>query len=192
MITPAEAEALIRQSIPTLPAEDCPLTHALGRVLRAPILADRDLPPFDRVTMDGFAIRASATGSDKSARRTLRSIGFQAAGMRPLELKDEHTCVEIATGAVLPVGANAIVPYEDAERSGNSTTAPKADSASGNANSTDEEIVVADPSSFPAGTFVHRRGSDAVAGAQLVPAGTRVTGREIAVAASCGAKTLRV
>jgi len=176
MITPAEAEALIRQSIPTLPTEDCPLTSALGRVLRAPILADRDLPPFDRVTMDGFAIRAnpSASGAPTPSRR-LRSIGFQAAGMRPLELGDESTCVEIATGAVLPAGANAIVPYEDVERSG-----------------TSDEILIANPSAFPSGTFVHRRGSDAVAGAQLVPANTRLGGREIAVAASCGAKTLRV
>jgi len=192
MITPAEAEALVQQSISTLPAEDCPLAAALGRVLRAPILADRDQPPFDRVTMDGFAIRSSTDDGAAKPRR-LRSIGFQAAGMRPLTLTEVDTCVEIATGAVLPIGADAVVPYENVERNTGPTTAPpdqkNTRATPGNGG---DEITISNPTAFPSGTFVHRRGSDAAAGKSLVLANTCLTSREIAVAASCGATTLRV
>ncbi len=60
MLTPAEAEKLILESMPLLPREDCPIARSHSRVLRADILADRDLPPFDRVTMDGYSLRAAA------------------------------------------------------------------------------------------------------------------------------------
>ena len=197
MITPVEAENLIRQSVPPLPAEDCPLANALGRVLRAPIIADRDLPPFDRVTMDGFAIRASTDSAiaGTSGVRRLRVLGFQAAGMRPFDLTDDMSCVEIATGASLPNGADAVVPYEDIDRSDNADTSATAISTRG-PNETKQtggnEIAVHAPADYPSGTFVHRRGSDYRAGSVLVPAGVRLTSREIAVAASCGATTLRV
>ncbi|MEI6862500.1 MAG: molybdopterin molybdenumtransferase MoeA, partial [Verrucomicrobiota bacterium] len=58
--SPADAERIILENICTFPAEPCPLAAAHGRVLRSPIAADRDLPPFDRVTMDGFALRSAA------------------------------------------------------------------------------------------------------------------------------------
>ncbi len=74
LITPAEAERLILASIPTLPAEDCPLASAHGRILRAPIRADRDFPPFDRVTMDGYALRAAALAAGERVFRVAASI----------------------------------------------------------------------------------------------------------------------
>ena len=83
MLTPEAAEALIFKTLPTLHREDCPLADAHGRILRADLRADRDLPPFDRVTMDGFALRASALA--KGITR-FRVGGTQAAGMRPFSL----------------------------------------------------------------------------------------------------------
>jgi molybdopterin molybdotransferase len=170
MLTPAEAEALILEHIRPLPAEDCPLAQAHGRILRAPIVAERDFPPFDRVTMDGYALRSAAV---QAGHRRFRVQGLQAAGMVPLTVDADDSCVEIATGAVQPAGADAIVPYEQVRRDGAFAQL-------------DATVVVA------AGQHLHRRGSDAREGDRLVPVGTRLTGREIAVAASCGCATLTV
>jgi len=170
MLTPAEAEQVILSRLRPLPTEDCPLLQAHGRVLRTPIIAERAFPPFDRVTMDGFALRAAAVSA---GRRRFRIQGLQAAGMMPLTLVSDDACVEIATGAVQPEGADAIVPYEQTQRDGDSMVLPDA-------------VTVA------AGQNLHPRGSDAAAGTMLVPAGTRLTGREIAVAASCGCGSVSV
>ncbi len=170
MLTPAEAEARILERIRPLPSEDCPLAAAHGRVLRAPLVAERDFPPFDRVTMDGFALRAAAVGA---GRRRFRIQGLQAAGMVPLFVEVDDACVEIATGAVQPSGTDAIVPYEQVQRNG-------------------AEIVLPDDLIVSAGQHLHTRGSDAKQGLVIVPVGTRLTGREIAVAASCGQAVLSV
>jgi molybdopterin molybdotransferase len=192
LITPAEAERHILASIPTLPAEDCPLASAHGRILRAPIRADRDFPPFDRVTMDGFALSHSAI---TSGRRTFRIQGFQPAGTIPLTLESDETCIEIATGAVLPTGTDCVVPYEDTDRS---ATSPAPSSTLGAAYSsalvTAATITLSDSTaeSLTPGQSIHRRGSDSGAGTELIATGTRLTAREIAVAASCGVATVRV
>ena len=174
MLLPSEAEKIILDSVPVLPAGDCPLSHALGRVLREPIRADRDLPPFDRVTMDGYALRLDDDGGGNgAARREFRVIGVQAAGASPLAINNAGECVEIATGAMLPAGANAVAPYEDTTRDG--------------------EIVTITASSAPvAGQNIHRRASDHRQGGILVPAGARMSPREIAVAAACGCAQVRV
>ncbi len=165
MLTPAEAEKLILDRIAPFYREDCPLAAAHGRVLRADLRADRDLPPFDRVTMDGYALRAAdlATANGKK----FQVEGVQAAGMRPFQLSPAPgACVEIMTGAVLPIGADCVVPYEEATREGDTVAIAATKLAAGNA--------------------VHRRGSDQPAGGVIVRAGTRLSGREIAVAAACG------
>lgn len=172
MLTPADAEKTIQSSVAPFPREDCPLASAHGRVLRADIAADRDLPPFDRVTMDGYAIRASDRAAGVTA---FRVEATQAAGMRPVTLGPEDTaCVEVMTGAMLPIGADAVVPYEETERDG--------------------DVVTLHPNtgSIGPGFAVHRRGSDHRAGEVVIRDGTRISGREIAVAAAVGAATLTV
>lgn len=171
MLTPTEAETEILNRMPSWPSEPSPLLEAHGRILRAAIHTDRDLPPFDRVTMDGYALRAANLTKDH---RTFKIQGVQAAGMRPSELSDEPgLCVEIMTGAVLPVGADCVVPYEETSREGDSMTVS-------------EETIL------QVGQSVHARGSDYQKGNLVVEAGTKMTGREIAVAASCGCATLEV
>lgn len=173
MLTPAEAEKLIQDALPAAASEDCPLAEAHGRVLRRGIRADRDLPPFDRVTMDGFALRSEALAA---GRRTFENLGIQAAGMIPRKLgAREDVCVEIMTGAVRPEGADCVVPYEDAVREGNRIT-----------------VAAAAATRIAAGFAIHRRGSDHAATDLIVPEGTRLGGREIAVAAACGWVTLSV
>ena len=171
MLTPTEAETETLKRMPQWPSKTCPLLEAHGRILRQSIHTDRDLPPFDRVTMDGYALRATDLTPDQ---RTFKIQGVQAAGMRPAELSEElGVCVEIMTGAVLPVGADCVVPYEETtHENGQMTLNPTA--------------------AIRAGQSVHARGSDYRAGELIVPAGTRLTGREIAVAASCGCATLVV
>jgi molybdopterin molybdotransferase len=101
MVSVTEAEALILAQVPRLPVEDCPLLQAHGRVLRQAVRADRAMPPFDRVTMDGYAVRAAAVAAGQ---RQFRVMGMQAAGMIPLTLEADDGCIEVATGAVLPRG----------------------------------------------------------------------------------------
>jgi molybdopterin molybdotransferase len=111
MLTPAEAERLILENIAPFHREDCPLGSAHHRVLRAEIRADRDLPPFDRVTMDGYAVRAAAAAAGT---RTFKVEGVQAAGMRAFKLSaSPDACIEVMTGAVLPEGSDCVVPYVD-------------------------------------------------------------------------------
>ena len=171
MLTPAEAERLINENITPLHREDCAIASAHGRILRTDLRADRDLPPFDRATMDGYALRSSAVAAGTWV---FRVEAVQAAGMRAFKLgAAADGCIEVMTGAVLPEGADCVIPYEETKRDGATMTlSPDAPAKAGNA--------------------IHRRGSDHRANAIMVRADTRLTGREIAVAAACGYGVLTV
>ena len=148
MLTPAEAEKLIFENTAPFHREDCPLAAAHRRVLRAEIRADRDLPPFDRVTMDGYALRSSALANGV---RVFRAEGVQAAGMRAFKLgAEDDACIEVMTGAVVPEGADCIVPYEETQRDGARVT------------------FTGDAASMGAGNAVHARGSDCRAGEAMI------------------------
>ena len=113
----AEAATLIAQHMPACAEQMLPLDDCTGAILRQPVTAERDQPPFDRVTMDGIAIRAS-----EPQRQSFRLIGTQAAGAPPLSLTSDSDCVEIMTGAALPPGADTVVPVERIERDGETIT----------------------------------------------------------------------
>ena len=81
MLTPAQAEELIGQHLQCLPIESLPLAQCAGAVLRENIYAERDAPPFDRVSMDGIALDSSAVSGGV---RKLRIQATQAAGDSPL------------------------------------------------------------------------------------------------------------
>jgi molybdopterin molybdotransferase len=171
VLTPEAAETLIFETLPVVHREDCALADAQGRILRADLTADRDLPPFDRVTMDGFALRSRAAASGVTR---FRVGAIQAAGMRPFALgPEDNACIEIMTGAVLPEGADCVIPYEETNREG-------------------DWAVLSGREAPRPGLNVHRRGSDHRAGTVVVRAGVRLTGREIAVAAACGHGVLTV
>lgn len=151
-----------------------PLLRAQGRVLAEALHADRDQPPFDRSTRDGFAVRAhnAVAGSD------MRVIGQVAAGQiwsgKPLE--DGET-IQIMTGAPIPAGADAVVMVEHSVRSGE---------AQQGAVRIQEGRVPA------AGDNIVPRGQEARSGTQLVAPGTRIGAAEIALAAASGAANLEV
>lgn len=153
-----------------MPSEDCPLEQAHGRILREAVVAERDLPPYDRVTLDGIAVSSEALAR---GRDEFEVAGTQPAGVIPIPLPGPESCVEVMTGAVLPPGSDCVVPYEAIAL------------AAGRARLT-EKLEIGP------GHGVHPRGSDARAGATLLATGRRLSGREVAVAASCGRPVLKV
>src|ERR1700751_1233285 len=110
MLTPAEAERLIGQHLQCLPIESLPLAQCAGAVLRENVYAERDQPPFDRVAMDGIALDSESVSAGT---RALRVQGTQAAGDPPLTLGGRADCIEVMTGAVLPLGCDCVVPVEE-------------------------------------------------------------------------------
>ena len=112
MITVEEAEKIILGQVTNYGAEIVPFELALGRILAEDIKADRDLPPFNRVTMDGIAVNYDAIESGIS---TFRIKATQAAGDHPIDIEEHNECVEIMTGAVLPPTSDTVIRYEDLE-----------------------------------------------------------------------------
>ena len=112
MITVEQATAIILENALPLATEHVPLMQSLGRILREDIAADRDFPPFDRVTMDGIAIAFSAF---ERGQRTFFMENIQAAGAPQCRLMDAENCIEVMTGAMLPDGTDAVIRYEDLE-----------------------------------------------------------------------------
>ncbi|WP_254061727.1 gephyrin-like molybdotransferase Glp [Granulicella sp. L60] len=155
------AEFAIEARKPACETKD--LLECFGRVLAEEVKADRDQPPFDRSTRDGFAVRAvDSTGT------ALRVVGLVRAGERwnggALE---QGAAVEIMTGAPMPEGADAVVMVEHVERDG-------------------DAIRLMDGRAIRRGENVVPRGSEARASEAVLAAGTVVGGAEIALAAACG------
>lgn len=147
-----------------LPAESETLSECLGRILREDIYAERDNPPFDRVCMDGVAIRSEAFG--RGIRR-YELEAFQAAGAPPLTLSRSDGAIEVMTGAMLPRGSDCVIPLEEYEES--SGTVRLRDGISGEPYRN-----------------VQRRGSDSQPGVPLLTAGTVIGPPEMGVLASAG------
>ena len=163
MLTTGEAARAIQSAIPGLDSVSVSLADAPGRVLRQTIQAERDQPPFDRVMMDGIAIRYSdfATGQ-----REFPIQATQHAGDPALSL-DEASCIEIMTGASLPTDADCIVPVERLTVADGSATIESGYAAESR-------------------QFIHARGSDFGKDVQLLAPGIRISPMDIAVIASCG------
>jgi molybdopterin molybdotransferase len=110
VISVDEARAIVAQAVePTSATETVPLHQATGRWLEAPIVADRDDPPFDKSLMDGYAVRAADTSNAPS---TLKLAGRVEAGQEQLDEVGRHEAAWINTGAPVPPGADAVVPVE--------------------------------------------------------------------------------
>jgi molybdopterin molybdotransferase len=169
-LDPAAASRLIGEHLVCLPIESLPVAQCAGAVLRENVYAERDQPPFDRVTMDGIALASSAA---VAGRRRFRVQAIQAAGEPPLTLDSSEHCIEIMTGAVLPSGCDCVVPVERVKT----------------ANGIAELESLALASQWK---NVHRRASDQRQGALLLATGTVLHAPEIAVAASAGMARLRV
>jgi molybdopterin molybdotransferase len=119
-ITIEQARAIIDETLrPIERRERVPLLHANGRVVAEDIRSLRDVPPFTRAAMDGFAVRAADTfGASRFEPRSLRVLEKVYTGQVPTMRVTEGQCVEIATGAPMPDGADAVEMVEETERLG--------------------------------------------------------------------------
>ncbi len=110
MITVEQAEKIILNEIRDFGIETIPINEALGRVLAEDLFSDRDLPPFDRSTVDGIAIQYEAF---QEGIQSFRIKGIQAAGEVPITVDSKEECIEIMTGAALDQSLDTIIRYED-------------------------------------------------------------------------------
>lgn len=109
MISVYEAIGIVKTQTQRLAAEGVALADALGRVLAEEIIADSDLPPFDRAQMDGYAVRSADTALVPAR---LRVVGESAAGRGWHEHLKEGEAVRIMTGAPVPIGADSVQKVE--------------------------------------------------------------------------------
>ncbi len=163
LLTIEEAQARILERVRPLPAEEVPLGRAAGRVLAEPASARVDLPPFASSAMDGYAVRAA----DVPGR--LRVVARVAAGRPVARELGPGEAIAVATGGVVPGGADAVVPVEYVVGDDNSI-----DVATG----------------IPPGENVRPAGGDAHAGAVVAPAGTRLGPPQLAALAAAGVATV--
>ena len=159
LLTLQEAQERVLERARPLPAEFVPVAEASGRVTAEDVRARVDLPPFANSAMDGFAVRAADLPG------TLRIVGESAAG-HPYEGRVEAGCVvAISTGAVVPEGADAVVPIESVVKTENNV-------------GISHEVA--------SGAHLRPRGGDIAAGDVAVPANTRLTPARLAAAAASG------
>jgi molybdopterin molybdotransferase len=139
--------------------------EALGYVLAQEVKTDREYPPFDRSTRDGYAVRAT----EAAPGMTLRCVGEIKAGDTVRDALTPGTCVQIMTGAAVPPGADAVVMIEHTQREG--------------------DLVRFDRPAR-AGQNIVPRGSEAAAGQTILTPGMRLGYTELALAAQVGAVNL--
>jgi len=170
-----EAERRFRAALDCTPrgVEVVPLDAALGRVLAADVVSPVDVPSFDRSNVDGFAVIAEDTfGASEEVPRTLQ-LGAEEihTGVIPATVIQSGTAVLIATGGMVPRGADAVVMVEHTEARGC-------------------ELQVARP--VTAGSGVSFAGTDITAGETVLRRGRMLTSRDTGVLAAIGAATVEV
>jgi molybdopterin molybdotransferase len=183
MISVEEALERILALVPVLEPVDVPLLDALGQAAAEDVVSPLDIPPHDNTAMDGYAVRAADTaGASEATPVTLRVVGELAAGYvsdRPVE---PGTAVRIMTGAPMPPGADAVVPFEE-------TDEPAGHSFGAFAKSRD---VVAILKAARPGANIRRVAEDVRRGQPIIPKRTVLHPAQVGVIASLGMATVRV
>lgn len=170
MISVAEAIQIVRQHTHALSTERVALEDVLGRVLAEDVVADSDMPPFDRSQMDGYAVRAEDA---KAAPVRLRIVGESAAGRGWHKQLEEGQAVRIMTGAPVPTGADSVQQVE-------LTTELR------------DRTVVELLESVEPGKSIVKRGAEIKAGEVVLNAGTTINGAMLAVLAAFGYANVEV
>lgn len=160
MLQPDEARDIVLAHTKPLGTERVPLLEAGGRVLGERLIATQSLPPFRAATMDGFAVVAGDTSRER------RIIAGGLAGSVPDQPVEPGVAARIMTGAPVPEGADAVVPIENTEISG-------------------DVVTIVKPPAAP-GENIRPIGSDMLEGDVLIEAGTRLGPAEIGLLASLG------
>ncbi len=180
MLSVDEALGRILAQVESLPAEKLPILDALGQVLAEDITSTFNIPPYDNVAMDGYAVQEpDIAGASRDAPRNLRVIGELPAGLAPQQSVEPGTAIRVMTGAPLPPGADTVVPFESTSEYVSSGKRASLDT-----------IQVFDSS--PAGANVRRAGEDIQAGAVILAKGTELRPADIGVLASLGLPMVKV
>lgn len=167
MLSVEEARSRILAALSPTPAETVPLAAAWGRVLARPILSRVTQPPADVSAMDGYAVRAA----DAAEGARLAVTGTAPAGHPYEGSVGSSEAVRIFTGGFIPPGADAILLQEDAEAA---------------------EGCVLVKETVREGRWIRHRGLDFAEGEELLPAGRRLTARDIGLAAAANHPWLTV
>ncbi len=169
MISTQAAQAFINGTIHSFGIQQVPLSEAYGRILAEPLYADRPLPPYHRVTMDGIALRYQAFAAGQ---RKFAIAGTAAAGTAQMQLPATDACLEVMTGAVLPEGTDTVIRYEDLDIQDGAAT------------------VLLD--TLKQGQNIHRQAEDRQAGDLLLSSGKRIGAAEMGVLATIGKVEVQV
>ncbi len=168
MLSRAEARDLILNHTPRGDVIKKDLSSALFFTLAHPLLSKRCQPPFDRIMMDGIAL---SYASVEAGQKSFPIQAFQGAGTPALHLNPQK-CIEVSTGAMLPLGADVVIPYEDIE--------------------IDDKRIVTLKSKVLKDQFIHTKGSDYPQGSELLKALTQIGPQELALLASNGLSSVEV
>lgn len=158
----------IASLVPAPGVETVALDDALGRVTAEPVLSPVDLPLFRNSQMDGFAVRAADVAHAPVSLPVAGEVAARPSDPPPLR---PGTAVRIMTGAVVPEGADAVIPIEDTLADTTSVSISRGRTA---------------------GEFVREQGSDVRVGDALLPAGLTLASRHLAVLAAAGLTTVTV
>ena len=169
-----EARERILAFLHVLEPERKPILDALGQVLAEDIEGHFDIPPLANSAMDGYAVQAtSVAGASPEHPMTLRVTGIVAAGHLPTVAVETGTAVRIMTGAPIPDGADAVVPFEDTDEVERRASSASMDTIGVNV-------------AVPIGVNVRPAGQDVSAGQQVLQKGAVLRAQEIGVLASLG------
>ena len=169
MITVEEALKIVHAHLGHWGTEEIFLDQSLGRILQEEIVADRDFPPFNRVTMDGIGLNFDQF--DKG-QRVFEIKGVAPAGGLQQELPDPSYCLEVMTGATVPIGIDVVVRYEDLEILEGKATV-RLSSLNRNQN-------------------IHFKGSDRHHGSVILSPGKCISASEVGVCATVGKNKISV
>ncbi len=175
LVSHEEAERLLLSSVTPVERTEriTKIGEAVGRVLGQDVVSTGDVPPFDRAAMDGYAVRAEDTfGASIENEVTLRVVGEVHAGTQPDITVSRGTCVQVATGAPLPTGADAVVMVEYTERR-------------------DDNVVAIVRPVYP-GANISRAGEDIRTGDVVLTRGTYLTPARVGVLAALGLTEVEV
>lgn len=180
MISVEEALEKILSHIPVLEPEEKPLLECLGQVLAEDVYSTIDIPPLDNSAMDGYAVQAESTyGATPSSPKILRLIGEVAAGYISEQEVGPETAIRIMTGAPIPKGADAMIPFEDTDEDLRKASGkPLAD--------------IGILRQVPQGFYIRKAKEDIATGDLVLRKGTVLRSQEIGVLASLGRVTCSV
>jgi len=169
MVSVEEATDIILSRLYKPAKVTVPLTQCVGRILGEVVKADRDLPPFDRVAMDGIAIQHERWANGQ---KEFLIQDEQAAGAEQKTLDDSEQCLEVMTGAVLPEDTDTVIRYEDLHL--------------------DDDKATIKVDKVEKGQNIHRQGLDAAEGSVLLEPGIIISPAEVALLASVGKSDVTV